>query len=71
MYERLCRPAYDRLVVNTKESVTLSNRRDSLLPKLVSGDIRVSHMDIFEREVNEENTTQPPRQKGGAIPGVR
>ena len=61
IYERLCRPAHDRLVVNTKESVTLSNRRDSLLHKLVSGDIRVSHMDIFEREVNEENTTQPPR----------
>lgn len=41
MYERLVRPLYDRLVVNMKGAATLAALRDSLLPKLVSGEIRV------------------------------
>ncbi len=40
-YERFGRPLYDRLVVNTKEAVALSVLRDALLPRLVSGEIRV------------------------------
>ena len=41
IYKRLARPLYDRLVVNMKEAATLAGLRDSLLPKLVSGEIRV------------------------------
>ncbi len=41
MYERLSRPLYDRLVVNMKDAVPLAALRDTLLPKLISGEIRV------------------------------
>lgn len=41
VFDGLCRPLYDRLVVNTKEAVTLAALRDTLLPKLISGEIRV------------------------------
>lgn len=41
MYQRLAAPLYDRLVVNTKETVKLAALRDALLPKLISGEIRV------------------------------
>ena len=41
LYERLSRPLHERLVANTKECVTLGALRDTLLPKLISGEIRV------------------------------
>ena len=41
VYERLGRPLYDRLVVNMKEAVTLVALRNTLLPKLISGKVRV------------------------------
>ena len=41
MHIRLSRPLYHRLVVNMKETVTLAALRDTLLPKLISGEIRV------------------------------
>ena len=45
MYECLGRPLYDRLVVNMKESRSLAALRDTLIPKLVSGNIRVSDVE--------------------------
>ena len=41
MFERLTRPLYDRVVVNMKEAAALAVLRDTLLPKLISGEIRV------------------------------
>ena len=41
MYQRLSRPLYDLLVANVKEAVTLAALRDTLLPKLISGEIRL------------------------------
>ena len=41
-YDKLIRPLYDRIVVNMKESGRLASLRDMLLPKLISGKIRVS-----------------------------
>ena len=41
MYERLSRPLHERLVINVKEAVALAALRDTLLPKLISGAIRV------------------------------
>ena len=41
MYQRLSRPPYDRLVTNVKEAAVLAILRDTLLPKLISGEIRV------------------------------
>jgi type I restriction enzyme S subunit len=36
------RPTYSRIVVNERESRTLRETRDALLPKLISGELRVS-----------------------------
>ena len=41
MYQRLSRPLYDLLVTKVKEAATLAALRDTLLPKLISGEIRV------------------------------
>ena len=41
-YEGLVRPLYDRIVANTKESASLAQTRDLLLPKLMSGEIRLT-----------------------------
>jgi type I restriction enzyme S subunit len=42
-FERLVEPAYRRIVSIERESHTLVGLRDALLPKLVSGEIRVEH----------------------------
>ena len=41
-YESLIRPLYNRIVANTKESSLLAETRDLLLPKLISGEIRLT-----------------------------
>ena len=40
-YESLIRPLYERIVTNTKESASLAQTRDLLLPRLMSGEIRL------------------------------
>lgn len=40
-FERLARPLYKRIVESTRESRTLAALRDTLLPKLISGELRV------------------------------
>ena len=40
-YEGLVRPLYDRIVANARESRTLAAIRDLLLPRLMSGEIRL------------------------------
>jgi type I restriction enzyme, S subunit len=40
-FNQICQPWYDRIVVGKRESRTLSSIRDALLPKLLSGEIRV------------------------------
>jgi len=40
-YEGIVRPLYDCIVANTKETVSLARIRDLLLPKLISGEIRL------------------------------
>ncbi|WP_419949139.1 restriction endonuclease subunit S [Candidatus Palauibacter sp.] len=42
MYERLGRPLHDQLVVAMKEGATLTALRDTLVPKLISGRIRLT-----------------------------
>ncbi len=41
VYHEGCRSVYDRVVSNTRESALLVSLRDTLLPKLVSGEVRV------------------------------
>jgi len=40
-FDRQARTLYDRIVVNVRESSTLATLRDTLLPKLLSGELRV------------------------------
>jgi type I restriction enzyme, S subunit len=40
-FNQLCQPWYDRVVTAKLESRTLSDLRDTLLPKLISGELRV------------------------------
>ena len=41
-YEGIAGPLHDRIVANSKESVSLAQIRDFLLPKLISGNIRLN-----------------------------
>jgi type I restriction enzyme S subunit len=46
------RPLYARLVANERESRTLAALRNTLLPKLLSGEIRVKEAErILERRM--------------------
>ena len=47
VYEDLGRSLYDRLVANTKESVLLISLRDTLIPRLISGELRVKDVAKF------------------------
>ncbi len=40
-FDKMVRPFFERIVTNEKESRTLAQTRDLLLPKLMSGEIRV------------------------------
>jgi len=40
-FENLCKPLDDRIELNERESRTLAALRDALLPKLISGEVRV------------------------------
>jgi type I restriction enzyme S subunit len=40
-FEKMARPLYERIVANERESRTLAAQRDALLPKLLSGEVRV------------------------------
>ncbi|MBI4353587.1 MAG: restriction endonuclease subunit S [Candidatus Omnitrophica bacterium] len=41
-YHEMVMPLMDRILTNTRETMNLSNIRDSLLPKLMSGEILVN-----------------------------
>ncbi len=41
-YQRICAPFYERAAMSRAESRTLASLRDTLLPKLLSGQLRVS-----------------------------
>jgi type I restriction enzyme S subunit len=46
-FERLCQPLYDKLVASKHQSRTLAQLRDTLLPKLISGELRIKDVDNF------------------------
>jgi type I restriction enzyme, S subunit len=46
-YEALVSPLDDRLEVNARESRTLASLRDTLLPKLISGELRIRAAERF------------------------
>ena len=44
-FDRLVRPIYERIVESVRESRTLAALRDTLLPKLISGELRVQNVE--------------------------
>jgi len=46
-FDRMARPAYERIVENERESRTLAALRDALLPQLISGRLRVKDAEKF------------------------
>ncbi|MGA7949803.1 MAG: restriction endonuclease subunit S [Thiobacillaceae bacterium] len=52
MFDQLARQLYDRIVANECESRTLATLRDTLLPKLISGELRVR---AAERLIEDAN----------------
>ena len=46
-FDRVSRPMYRKVVENERESRTLAALRDALLPKLISGEIRVKEAERF------------------------
>jgi len=49
-FEQLARPLYERIVENVRESRTLENLRDTLLPNLISGELRIDAAERFIKE---------------------
>lgn len=45
-FDSLCRPLFDTILSNQKENINLSELRDTLLPKLMSGELDVSEIDL-------------------------
>lgn len=50
-YDALCRPFFIQYSMNTLENQTLTNLRDTLLPKLISGEVRVKEAEKTVAEV--------------------
>jgi len=47
VFEELARPLYERIVESARESRTLAALRDTLLPKLITGELRVMNRERF------------------------
>ena len=46
-FNRVCQPWYDRIVAAKRESRILASLRDTLLPKLISGELRIKDAEAF------------------------
>lgn len=46
-FHKIVEPLFDKIVLNAKQSLTLASIRDALLPKLLSGEIRVKDAERF------------------------
>jgi type I restriction enzyme S subunit len=62
-FDRLARPLYRKVVANERESRTLAALRDTLLPKLISGELRVKDAEKFLDRVGTLTETSPIRSR--------
>lgn len=47
VFDKFARPLFEQLVSNERQSLTVAALRDALLPKLISGDVRVKDAERF------------------------
>ena len=45
-FDTLCKPLFEMILSNQKENIKLANLRDTLLPKLMAGELDVSDLDL-------------------------
>ena len=45
-FNQLCKPYFETILRNQRQNIELANIRDTLLPKLMSGEIDLSNIDI-------------------------
>lgn len=45
-FDTLCKPLFEMILSNQKENIRLTNLRDTLLPKLMSGELDVSNIEL-------------------------
>jgi type I restriction enzyme S subunit len=50
-FSEVVAPQHKRIAANNEESCTLASLRDTLLPKLISGELRVKDAEGFVSEV--------------------
>ena len=50
-FEKCVRPYFDSLLSNLKKSAALGDIRDTLLPKLLSGQLRIPDAEKFVKDV--------------------
>jgi type I restriction enzyme S subunit len=47
IFEERLRPLYERIVENVRESRTLATLRDTLLPRLITGELRLKQSNLY------------------------
>ncbi len=57
MFDSLVKPLYAMVAANVEENGTLAALRDSLLPKLLSGEVRVAGSNLAARGLSELEAT--------------
>lgn len=45
-FDFLCKPSFEMILSNQKENIKLAKVRDALLPRLMSGELDVSNIDV-------------------------
>ena len=45
-FDTLCKPLFEMILSNQKENIKLTNLRDTLIPRLMSGELDVSNIDL-------------------------
>jgi type I restriction enzyme, S subunit len=51
LFDKVVRPLFEQLVSNERQSLTVATLRDTLLPKLISGEFRVKDAERFARRL--------------------
>ncbi|MFR3926072.1 MAG: hypothetical protein ACLTXI_13115, partial [Collinsella sp.] len=77
-FETFANPLVQRIEINLRESKSLAALRDALLPKLMSGEIDVSKVDLTQLNSHLAETLQPfgchilaTQKRGGRTPASR
>ncbi len=60
-FERLGQPLFDKIVLSKLQSAILTKQRDTLLPKLISGELRIPDAEKFVARIEQGTTVNHTR----------